>query len=119
LKVALVQHACTTDREENLARSRAGVEEAARAGASLVLLQELHGSLYFCVREDTAAFDLAEPIPGPTTEQLAAWARELGVVLVGSVFERRTAGVYHNTAIVFERDGSEAGRGRPRGRDPN
>lgn len=112
MKVALVQQACTTDREENLARSRAGVEEAAQAGASLVLLQELHGSLYFCVREDTAAFDLAEPIPGPTTEQLAAWAREFGVVLVGSVFERRTAGVYHNTAIVFERDGSEAGRYR-------
>lgn len=112
LKVALVQHACSEDREENLARSRAGVEAAARAGASLVLLQELHGSLYFCVREDTGAFDLAEPIPGPTTERLAGWAREFGVVLVGSVFERRAAGIHHNTAIVFERDGREAGRYR-------
>lgn len=112
LKIALVQHACTEDREENLARSRAGVEDAARQGAELVLLQELHGSLYFCVREDTAAFDLAEPIPGPTTEQLAVSAREFGVVLVGSVFERRAAGIHHNTAIVFERDGSEAGRYR-------
>jgi len=112
MRAALVQHACTDDREENLARSRAGLEAAADAGAGLALMQELHTSLYFCVREEANAFDLAEPIPGPTTERLATWAAELGLVLVGSVFERRAAGIYHNTAVVLDRDGRLAGRYR-------
>jgi len=112
LRAGLVQHACTPDREANLARTRAGVAQAAADGARLVLLQELHASLYFCVREDIAAFDLAEPVPGPTSEMLATWAAEHGVVLVGSVFERRAAGIYHNTAVVFDRDGRLAGRYR-------
>jgi len=112
IRVALVQHGCNPDRDANLARTRAGVARAAAEGARLVLLQELHTSLYFCVQEDAAAFDLAEPIPGPTTETLSAWAAEHGVVIVGSVFERRAAGVYHNTAVVLDADGRLAGRYR-------
>ncbi|QKT05103.1 carbon-nitrogen hydrolase [Ectothiorhodospiraceae bacterium 2226] len=109
MKVGLVQHGCGTEREANLAASMAGVRDAAARGAQLVLLQELHTGPYFCQCEDPANFDLAEPIPGPSTEALGALARELGVVLVASLFERRAAGLYHNTAVVFERDGSIAG----------
>jgi N-carbamoylputrescine amidase len=112
LKVACVQHACGGDRGENLAVTAAMVREAAALGAGLVLLQELHASLYFCQSEDTAFFELAEPIPGPGTDFLGALARETGVVIVASLFERRAAGLYHNTAVVFERDGSIAGRYR-------
>lgn len=112
LRVGLVQHACGGDREANLERSLAGIAQAAAEGAALVLLQELHTSRYFCVREDVAAFDLAEPVPGPTTQALARAAAAHGVVVVGSVFERRTAGVHHNTAVVLERDGRLAGRYR-------
>jgi N-carbamoylputrescine amidase len=105
-----VQHACSADRDDNLARSAAGIRAAAARGAELILLQELHAGLYFCQSEDTAAFDLAEAIPaGPTTRALAALAAELGVVIVGSVFERRASGLYHNTAVVLERDGALAG----------
>ncbi len=112
LLVTLVQHACTPDREENFATAAQAVREAARLGARLVVLPELHTHRYFCQREDPTVFDTAEPIPGPTTERLAALARDAEVVLVGTVFERRAAGVSHNTAVVCDSDGSLAGRYR-------
>jgi N-carbamoylputrescine amidase len=112
LTVGLVQETCTDNRAANLARMTAGVRAAAQRGARLVLLQELHNSLYFCQSEDTALFDLAEPIPGPSTDELGALAGELGVVIVASLFERRAAGLYHNTAVVLERDGRIAGKYR-------
>ena len=109
LTVGLVQQACSDDRDANLAASIAGIRDAAAQGARLVLLQELHAGPYFCQTEDTARFDLAEPIPGPGTELLGSVARELGVVVVASLFERRAAGLYHNTAAVLEADGSLVG----------
>jgi N-carbamoylputrescine amidase len=112
LRVGLVQHACDTDREANIATSIAGIRDAAHQGARLVLLQELHATPYFCQHEDTRYFDLAETIPGPGSERFAAVARECGVVIVASLFERRAAGLYHNTAVVLEKDGSIAGRYR-------
>ena len=107
--VGLVQQTASEDRVANLAASETGVRAAAARGARLVLLQELHLGVYFCQDQDTRRFDLAEGIPGPATERLGALARELNIVLVGSVFERRAAGVYHNTAVVLERDGKIAG----------
>jgi len=112
ITVGVVQHSCSEDRRSNLDASIAGIREAASHGASLVLLQELHTGVYFCQTEDTGRFDQAEPIPGPTTEELGGLAREFGVVIVGSLFERRAAGLYHNTAVVLERDGTLAGRYR-------
>jgi N-carbamoylputrescine amidase len=112
LKVGLVQQTCTSDRARNLAASGDGVRRAAEQGARLVLLQELHSTLYFCQTEDAARFDLAETVPGSTSDTLAELARELGGVIVASVFERRSAGIYHNTAVVLERDGRIAGRYR-------
>jgi len=112
LRVGIVQQACTNDREHNLKVSEAGIRDAAQRGAQLVLLQELHTSLYFCQHESTDLFDLAEPIPGPSTEFLGRLAKELGIVIVGSLFERRAPGLYHNTAVVLERDGSLAGKYR-------
>lgn len=112
LHVALVQHACDASRDTNLQRSIEGIRQAAAQGAQLVLLQELHTSLYFCQTENTRYFDLAETIPGPSTEQLGELARELRLVIVASLFEKRAAGLYHNTAVVFERDGTIAGRYR-------
>jgi len=112
LAVACIQHACVDAREANLATTAALVRRAAADGARLVLLQELHTGPYFCQVEDVACFDRAEAIPGPSCEFLGALARELGVVLVSSLFERRAPGLYHNTAVVFERDGSIAGRYR-------
>jgi N-carbamoylputrescine amidase len=109
LTVALVQHACTEEHAANIASSINGIETAASRGAQLVLLQELHGSLYFCQTEDARNFTLAEPVPGPTTETLGAVAARLGVVIVASVFERRAAGLYHNTAVVLDSDGRLAG----------
>lgn len=109
LTVGLIQQSCGTHREENLATSIAGIREAAAQGARLVMLQELHTGPYFCQIEDVKVFDLAETIPGPTTEQLEAVARELGIVLVASLFERRAPGLYHNTAVVLETDGRIAG----------
>ncbi len=109
LKVGLVQQSCTEDRNQNIATSLAGIRDAARQGAQLVLLQELHAGVYFCQTEDTQRFDQAETIPGPTTDALGAIAKELGIVIVGSIFERRAPGVYHNTAVVLERDGKLAG----------
>ena len=112
LKLGLVQHGCTADRGENLGRSAAGIRDAAARGAQLILLQELHASLYFCQREDPDCFDLAESVPGPATETLGALAAELGVVIVASLFERRAPGLYHNTAAVIDADGRLAGRYR-------
>lgn len=109
LRVAAIQQSCSEDKATSLETSERMVRQAAAGGAQLVVLQELHATLYFCQTEDTALFDLAEPIPGPTTDRLGALSRELGIVLVGSVFERRMNGVYHNTAVVMERDGSLAG----------
>ncbi|MCG8518782.1 MAG: carbon-nitrogen hydrolase [Pseudomonadales bacterium] len=109
LHVAAIQQTCSADKSTSLDTSERLIRQAAADGAELVVLQELHATLYFCQAEDTAVFELAEPIPGPTSERLSALARELGIVLVGSVFERRMNGVYHNTALVFERDGSLAG----------
>jgi len=109
ITVGLVQHACSEDRQSNLDRSANGIREAASRGASLVLLQELHTGVYFCQSEDTRRFDQSEPIPGPTTEFLGSLARELSVVIVGSLFERRAAGIYHNTAVVLDRNGELAG----------
>ena len=112
LEVACIQQVCGDDRTANLNRSAALVREAAAGGARLVLLQELHAGPYFCQVEDVACFDRAEPIPGPSSDFLAALAHETGVVLVASLFERRAPGLYHNTAVVFERDGTIAGRYR-------
>ena len=112
LTVGVVQHACSEDRRANLDASMAGIRDAARRGAALVLLQELHTGVYFCQTEDTSRFDQAEPIPGPSSDELGKLAKELGVVIVASLFERRAAGLYHNTAVVLERDGSIAGRYR-------
>jgi N-carbamoylputrescine amidase len=112
LKVGLVQQVCTEDRGANLAASLSGIREAAARGAQLVLLQELHTGVYFCQTEDTKRFDQAEPIPGPTTLELGKLARELGIVVVGSLFERRAPGVHHNTAVVLESDGSLKGQYR-------
>ncbi len=109
LKVAVIQHACGEERAQNLARSSQGARAASAQGAQLLLLPELHAGTYFPQSEDAARFDLAEPIPGPTTTALAGLARECNAVLIGSVFERRAAGVYHNTAVVLERDGRLAG----------
>ena len=109
LTAGLVQQCCTADRKNNLANSFQGIRTAAERGAKLVLLQELHTGLYFCQTEDTHVFDQAEPIPGPSTAELSALAKELGVVIVASLFERRTSGIYHNTAAVLDKDGSLAG----------
>ena len=117
LPVALIQEQAVIDQgpgnaEANLAVIEARVAEAARRGAKLVLLQELHNGPYFCQHESVGEFDLAETIPGPSTERLGRLARQHGVVLVSSLFERRAAGLYHNTAVVFEKDGSVLGKYR-------
>ncbi len=112
LKVALVQERADADPLVNLDRMLARITEAAAAGAELVLLQELHNTRYFCQTEDTAHFDLAEPVPGPSSERLAEAAKTHGCVVVASLFERRAAGLYHNTAVVLDSDGRIAGRYR-------
>jgi N-carbamoylputrescine amidase len=112
LRVGLVQHACSEDSAANLAASIDGIESAAAQGAQLVLLQELHRNVYFCQQEDERHFALAEHIPGETTATLGQLAARLGVVIVASLFEKRAAGIYHNTAVVIEADGSLAGRYR-------
>ncbi|MEQ8259357.1 MAG: carbon-nitrogen hydrolase [Alcanivorax sp.] len=109
MRVAVIQQQNTADLDANLARSMDKIREAAAQGAQLVMLQELHRSLYFCQSEDTAMFDLAEPVPGPSTDVLGALARELQVVIVASLFEKRATGLYHNTAVVLESDGHLAG----------
>jgi len=104
--VGLIQMSATPDPEENLKRAIDRVRDAARRGAKIICLPELFQTQYFCQREDSSLFDLAEPIPGPTTEKLAAVARELHIVLVASLFEKRALGVYHNTAVTFDADGA-------------
>jgi N-carbamoylputrescine amidase len=107
--VGLVQMSCGPDPEANLEKAAERVRDAARLGADVICLPELFQAQYFCQREDIALFDLAEPIPGPGTERLGAVAREENVVVVASLFERRAPGLYHNTAVVLEKDGSIAG----------
>jgi N-carbamoylputrescine amidase len=109
VRIGLVQAACTTDRDHNIAQALAGIAEAARGGAEVVCLQELFAGQYPCQAEDHGKFTEAEAVPGPLTERLAAAAREHDVVLVGSVFERRSHGLFHNTAVIFDHDGSTAG----------
>jgi len=109
LRVGLIQMACSRDPGENLAKAEWRIREAAGKGAQIVCLQELFRSQYFCREEDARLFDLAEPIPGATTEALALLARELKIVTIASLFERRAAGVYHNTAAVIDADGSLLG----------
>ena len=108
-RIGLVQMACSIDPNENLAKAEWRIREAAGRGAQIVCLQELFRSQYFCREENAALFDLAESIPGPSTASLCRLAAELGVVVVGSLFERRTAGVYHNTAVIIDADGSLLG----------
>ena len=112
MKTALIQQHNTADSEANITRLSDSIRTCAAEGAELVVLQELHNSLYFCQTEDTGTFRLAEPIPGPSTEHFGEVARACGVVLVLSLFERRAPGLYHNTAVVIERDGRIAGRYR-------
>ena len=112
LKIGLLQQHNIADRKDNMRRLYDGITDLADRGAQLIVLQELHNSLYFCQVEDVNNFDLAEPIPGPSTEFFGALAREKGVVIVTSLFERRAPGLYHNTAVVIDRDGSIAGKYR-------
>ena len=112
LKIGFLQQHNTADTVRNIGRLCDGIRDLAQRGAQLVVLQELHNSLYFCQVEDVDNFDLAEPIPGPSTDIYGQLARECGIVLVTSLFERRAPGLCHNTAVVFERDGSIAGRYR-------
>lgn len=109
IKLAVVQMKCSPEPETNLCRAVAVVREAAERGAAAVCLPELFRTQYFCQREDTALFDLAEPVPGPTTEALCQVARECGVVIIAPLFERRSAGVYHNSAAVLDATGQLAG----------
>ncbi|HVA00414.1 MAG TPA: nitrilase-related carbon-nitrogen hydrolase, partial [Terriglobia bacterium] len=108
-QVGLIQMACSSDPRQNLRRAIAGIREAARKGAAVVCLPELFRSRYFCQREDSEAFDLAEPIPGPTTQALGNVAQKAKVVLIAPVFERRAAGIYHNSAAVIDANGKLAG----------
>src|SRR6266404_2546828 len=104
-RIGLVQMQCSPDPEENVAKAEQRVREAARRGAQVVCLPELFRSQYFCREEDARLFDLAEPIPGPSTDRLGAVAKEENVIVIASLFERRAAGVYHNTAAIIGTDG--------------
>jgi len=112
MKIGLIQQSNTNNRSENIARLELNIRACAEQGAELIVMQELHNGLYFCQTEDPAVFDLAETIPGPSTESFGVLANELEVVLVLSLFEKRTAGLYHNTAVVIEKDGTIAGKYR-------
>lgn len=112
LKVGIIQQANTADIQDNKQRLVSSIREVAKQGAELVVLQELHNGLYFCQTEDVQLFDQAESIPGESTTEFGALAKELGIVLVLSLFERRAAGLYHNTSVVLEKDGSIAGKYR-------
>src|SRR5690554_5047832 len=112
MKVGIIQQANTPDRAGNIQRLQQKIRELAAGGAELIVMQELHNGLYFCQTEDTEVFDQAEPIPGPSTDSFGALAKELGVVIVLSLFEKRAAGLYHNTAVVIEKDGTIAGKYR-------
>ncbi len=112
MKIGIIQQANTANVAENIHNLKSKIRAAADKGAELVVLQELHNSLYFCQTEDTDVFDLAEQIPGRSTEEFGALAKELGVVIVLSLFEFRAPGLYHNTAVVIEKDGTIAGKYR-------
>lgn len=112
MKVGLIQMSCTPNVEFNLQKLAKGIAQAAQRGAELVVLQELHNTPYFCQTENPDLFDLAEPIPGPSTDFFGTLARQFGIVIVTSLFERRAAGLYHNTAVVIEKDGTIAGKYR-------
>ena len=112
MKTGIIQQQNSADRNDNMERLAGKIKTLAGQGAELIVLQELHNTLYFCQTENVNRFDMAEPIPGPSTEYFGRLARELGVVIVTSLFERRAAGLYHNTAVVIERDGSIAGKYR-------
>ena len=112
MKIALIQQSNTANHRENVAKLENNIRKAAAEGAELIVLQELHNGLYFCQTEDTNVFEQAETIPGPSTESFGQLAAELGVVIVLSLFEKRAAGLYHNTAVVLEKDGSIAGKYR-------
>lgn len=112
MKIGLLQQHNTADKTDNLRRLAEGISDLAKRGAELIVLQELHNSLYFCQVEDVNNFDLAEPIPGPSTGFYGELAKQLNVVIVTSLFERRAPGLYHNTAVVIERDGTVAGKYR-------
>lgn len=112
MQVGIIQQTCAADKAQNLAHTSTLIRKSVEAGAELVVLQELHASLYFCQEEKTDYFDLAEPIPGPSSLHFSALAKELGIVLVCSFFEKRAPGLYHNTAVVFDTDGSIAGKYR-------
>ena len=112
MKIGIIQQRCTGSIEDNKRKLAQNIADVASQGAELVVLQELHNSLYFCQTENTANFDLAEPIPGPGTDYYGELARRHGIVLVTSLFERRSAGPYHNTAVVMEKDGTIAGKYR-------
>ena len=109
VNVALVQMKCVEAKEPNVEKALTRIAEAAAAGAQIVCLQEIFAGLYFCQTEDHRMFAQAEPIPGPTSEALAAAAKQHGVVVIGSLFERRAAGLYHNTAVVSDADGTQLG----------
>jgi len=109
LKIGVLQQHNTADGTDNKTRLAAGIKELAEKGAQLIVLQELHNTLYFCQTEDVRNFDLAETIPGPSTEFFGALAKQLNVVIVISLFEKRAVGLYHNTAVVLEKDGNIAG----------
>lgn len=112
MKIGIIQQHNTADKRYNMQRLAESIKALASEGAELIILQELHNSLYFCQVENVNNFDLAEPIPGPSTEFFGSLAKELGVVIVTSLFEKRAAGLYHNTAVVIERDGTIAGKYR-------
>lgn len=112
MKIGLIQQSNTADQATNLLKLEQNIRKAAAQGAELIVLQELHNGLYFCQTEDTAIFAQAEPIPGPSTTRFGALAQELGVVIVLSLFERRAPGLYHNTAVVMDKDGRIAGKYR-------
>ena len=112
MKTGIVQQANTADRRSNIDKLKSGIRACARQGAELIVLQELHNGLYFCQTEDPSNFDLSETVPGPSTEEFGKLAKELGVVLVLSLFEKRTPGLHHNTAVVLEKDGCIAGKYR-------
>lgn len=112
MKIGIIQQANTANREDNISRLQSKIRDLASKGAEVVVLQELHNGLYFCQTEETDIFDQAETIPGPSTESFGQLANELGVVIVLSLFEKRAAGLYHNTAVVIEKDGSITGKYR-------
>jgi N-carbamoylputrescine amidase len=112
IKVGLVQQMCDGDRTNNMAKSIDGIRQCAKQGAQLIVLQELHTGIYFCQVEDPEIFDLAESIPGPSTKEFSKVAAECNIVLVTSLFEKRASGLYHNTAVVFDKDGSIVGKYR-------